>query len=79
VVAGLRTATPEILGQAAHYVNTEDPRAIADGILTVLADPALRAHLRQAGLTQAARYSSHRAVGHYRQLYEELLRQPITA
>jgi glycosyltransferase involved in cell wall biosynthesis len=73
VVAGIRTAPPEVLGNAALAVDTRDPRAIAEGILDVLTNRVLAARLRQAGPRQAARYSRHRAAEQYRQLYQELM------
>jgi glycosyltransferase involved in cell wall biosynthesis len=73
VVVGRRTAAPEVLGDAAYYVDPEDPRAIAGGILEILRDPALAGRLRQAGKRQAARYSAHRAARQYRHLYDEVL------
>jgi glycosyltransferase involved in cell wall biosynthesis len=74
VVAGRRTAPPEVLGNAALTVDTEDPRAIADGILGILKDPDLARRLRQAGVQQAARYSRQRAAEQYLRLYEDVLR-----
>ncbi len=73
VVAGLRTAPPEVLGNAALAVDTGDPRALAAGILDVLTNRALAIRLRQAGPRQAAHYSRQRAAEHYLRLYEELL------
>jgi glycosyltransferase involved in cell wall biosynthesis len=73
VVAGLRTAPPEVLGTAALAVDTRDPQAIAAGILAVLTNRSLAARLRQAGPCQAAHYSRRRAAEQYRQLYQELL------
>jgi glycosyltransferase involved in cell wall biosynthesis len=79
VVAGLRTAPPEVLGNAALAVDTGDPRAIAAGILDVLTDRALAARLRQAGPRQVAHYSRQRAAEQYRLLYQELLGVAATA
>lgn len=73
VVAGGRTAAPEVLGDAALLVDPESPQAIAGGILGVLRDPALASRLRQAGKRQAARYSAHQAAWQYGQLYQEVL------
>ncbi len=73
VVAGIRTAPPEVLGDAALAVDTRDPRAIAAGILDILRDTTLANRLRRAGRLQSARYSRQRAAEQYWQLYQELL------
>ena len=75
VVTGPRTALPEVLGNAACYVDTDDPHALADGILALLRDPVLARRYRAAGIERAARYSPDKAAVQYRALYEGLLRQ----
>ena len=51
------TSLPEVAGDAALYFDPEDPDAIAAAIERLLCDEALRAHLREAGLRQAAKFS----------------------
>ena len=48
---------PEVAGDAALLFDPESPRAIADAIERLLADEALAARLREAGLAQAARFT----------------------
>ena len=75
VVAGNRTAPPEVLGDAALLVDPADPSAIAAAVLAVLKDSELATRLRQAGVQQVARYSRRRAAEQYLRLYQELLTQ----
>jgi glycosyltransferase involved in cell wall biosynthesis len=75
VVAAHRTALPEVLGDAACYVDMDDPQALASSILELLRDPVLARRYRAAGIEQAARYSPGKAAAHYRRLYDVLLRR----
>ncbi|MBV9546234.1 MAG: glycosyltransferase family 4 protein [Chloroflexi bacterium] len=49
VIAGDRDATPEIVGDAALLVDPDDARGLADAIIRVLSDDALRKRLGAAG------------------------------
>ncbi|WP_135366086.1 glycosyltransferase family 4 protein [Halosimplex halophilum] len=57
VVASDAGALPEVLGDAAHTVDPEDPSDIADGMATVLGDADYAARLRRRGRERAARYT----------------------
>jgi glycosyltransferase involved in cell wall biosynthesis len=57
VVAANASAVPEIAGGAALLCNPEAPRDIAEKILRVLDDPALRHELRERGLARAKAFS----------------------
>jgi glycosyltransferase involved in cell wall biosynthesis len=74
VIAARRGALPEITGGAALLVEPE-PEAVADAIGGLLADPAQRTRLREAGLARAAGFSWARAAGEtlavYRRAIEE--------
>ncbi len=52
-----RSSLPEVAGEAALLFDPESPRAIADAIERLLVDEALAARLREAGRTQAARFT----------------------
>lgn len=60
VISSNATCLPEVYGDAAHYFDPLDVRAIADAINEVLTDSALRARLIAAGHAQAAQYSWQR-------------------
>jgi glycosyltransferase involved in cell wall biosynthesis len=53
VITSDGTCFPEVVGDAALMVDTLDERAIADAILRLINDPALRAKLREKGLERA--------------------------
>jgi glycosyltransferase involved in cell wall biosynthesis len=57
VVAANASAIPEIAGGAALLCDPLEPRDIADKILRVLDDPALRQDLRARGLARAKAFS----------------------
>jgi glycosyltransferase involved in cell wall biosynthesis len=56
VITSNQTCFPEVIGDAGVMVDTLDERAIADAILRVLAEPELRADLREKGLKHALKY-----------------------
>jgi alpha-1,3-rhamnosyl/mannosyltransferase len=60
VVTSSVSSLPEVAGDAALLVDPRDPRAIADALARVLADPALAAWLRAAGRARAAAFSWQR-------------------
>lgn len=51
------TSLPEVVGDAAILFDPEDPRELARALGAILADPAQRAWLVQAGLRRAAEFS----------------------
>ncbi|MCB4755510.1 MAG: glycosyltransferase family 4 protein [Elusimicrobia bacterium] len=57
VVASNVSCLPEITGDAALLVNPQDPRDIANGILRIIREPALRQRLIEKGLKQAANFT----------------------
>jgi glycosyltransferase involved in cell wall biosynthesis len=57
VACSARGSLAEVVGDAALLFDPESEPAIADAIRAVLGDPALRERLRQAGRTQAARFT----------------------
>jgi glycosyltransferase involved in cell wall biosynthesis len=73
VVSSNRTAIPEVLGQAALYVNPESPEAMADGIMKVLTDPGLSSQLSAAGRRRAKTFSVLDMGIRHLELYESLL------
>jgi glycosyltransferase involved in cell wall biosynthesis len=70
VVSSNAASLPEVLGEAAVYVNPESPQAIAAGLQRVLGDESLRQRLRLAGPVRAALFRwddcAHRTVQAYR-------------
>lgn len=75
VVASRATALPEVCGVAAQYVDEpDDVRGWRDALGVVITDAALRAHLRDAGMHQAARFSWDRSARETFAVFEATLR-----
>lgn len=72
VIASNVSAMPETLGEAPLYVDPLNAAEIAEAMLRLESDPALRARLRRAGLQRAALYSwsetGRQTLGIYRRL-----------
>lgn len=64
----------EIAADAALLVALESPDAIADALLAIHRDPALRARLAAAGPRRAADFAPERVAAAWRALHEELCR-----
>lgn len=67
-----RASLPEVAGEAGCYVNPDDIRSIADAMLRVAGDEALRENMRSRGLTQAARFSWDRCAAETLAVYEKV-------
>lgn len=74
VVTTRRASLPEAGGDAAHYVDPEDPDNIAAGIRKVLTSPDYSDSLRDYGIRQAAQFTWARAAETVLGLYRELAR-----
>lgn len=57
VVAARASSLPEVAGDAALLFDPESPQALADAIVAVLSDPALRERLVAAGRERAGQYT----------------------
>ena len=60
VISSNTSSLPEVLGEAAIYIEPTDARAWADAIERVLENETLRFQMRAVGVEQAARYSWRR-------------------
>ena len=60
-------------GENGVLVEPEDPQSLADGIVRVLTDPALRARLVAGGQRTLARYDESRIIAEIENLYSSLL------
>ncbi|MCD7110548.1 glycosyltransferase family 4 protein [Rhizobium sp. DKSPLA3] len=72
VLTSAATATGEIAGNAAMLVDPTSDAAIADGIVTLLRDEALRTRLAAEGLVRARDFSWENAADRYRTLFRAL-------
>ncbi len=73
VVSSNRTSLPEVLGDAAVYIDPEDPKALEDAVVDVLTDRDLAARMREAGPRRAAHFSAADAARGYVDVYREVL------
>jgi glycosyltransferase involved in cell wall biosynthesis len=74
VLSGNVSSMPEAAGDAAILVSPTDVEAIADGLMRLYTDSALRADLQVRGYAQAARFTWGRAAEELLAVYERLLR-----
>jgi glycosyltransferase involved in cell wall biosynthesis len=75
VVSSHAAAIPEVGGRAARYFDPQDPQAIVEAARPVLRDATLRETLRQAGLSQAARFSWERTAAQTRAVYAAVMQR----
>jgi glycosyltransferase involved in cell wall biosynthesis len=76
VITSAASALPEVAGDAALLVNSEDTAALATAIGRVMGAPALRAELATAGPRQAARFSWSRTAVETAAVYRAALGAP---
>jgi len=76
VVAAARGALPEVLGDAALYVDPESVEDIESGLERILRDAELRAELAQRGPERAARFDWRRTAASTLAVYRRLLGEP---
>lgn len=57
VVASNRAALPEVVGEAGRLVDPDDPEKLAETLVEVLSDEALRAGMKIAGLERATKFT----------------------
>jgi glycosyltransferase involved in cell wall biosynthesis len=72
VVTSNLSSLPEVTGNAAVLVDPYDPRAIADGIYSVLTDDSLRRSLRAKGLARARQFSWEQSVHRVHEIYRQV-------
>lgn len=78
VVVSRRGALPEVCGDAAVYVEPDDPRGMADTIAQLLASPARLEDLRAEGAARAASFSWTTSARTLWQAYAGALARPRT-
>ncbi|OQA42147.1 MAG: Alpha-D-kanosaminyltransferase [Chloroflexi bacterium ADurb.Bin325] len=76
VITSTASSLPEVAGDAALLVPPDDAAALADAMHRVLAAPALRAQMREAGPRQAARFSWRAAAHATAEVYRTVLGLP---
>lgn len=72
VITSNTTALPEVAGDAALLVNPEDAEELADAVIRVLEEPALRDALRAKGFKRAKQFTWERAAQRTLAVYREV-------
>jgi len=75
VVCSNLASLPEVAGDAALLVDPREPAALAQAILDVLENGALRGRLREAGLRRAAAFTWARTAAATANVYREVWRE----
>ncbi|MBP5645047.1 MAG: glycosyltransferase family 4 protein [Bacteroidales bacterium] len=73
VITSNCSSMPEAGGEAALYVNPEDPKDIAAKMRMLLNQPTLREELIAKGRVQREKYTQHAVIEQFYSLYSELL------
>jgi glycosyltransferase involved in cell wall biosynthesis len=79
LVCSNRASLPEVVGDAAVFVEPEDAASIAYGIERVLSDPELKAKLIGSGTRQVRRFSWEASAQGIMTIYRQLLGRSPTA
>jgi glycosyltransferase involved in cell wall biosynthesis len=74
VVTSNVSSLPEVVGDAAVLIDPMDAGAIADAVVRVLDDPALRADLIRRGHARVGAFSWPRSAARTHEVYAELVR-----
>jgi glycosyltransferase involved in cell wall biosynthesis len=73
VVCSDRSSHPEVVGPAALLVDPTDPEALAEALCRIVADDALRAHLRGVGPAWARQFTWERTARETLEAYRAVL------
>ncbi len=73
VVASNTTALPEVLGEAAQYVDPTDPESIAEGIYSLAEDTETRERKAREGKKHAQQYRWRNTAANVLKLFNDLL------
>jgi len=75
VVASNQSALPEVVGEAGLLIDPRDVEAIAAAMSRILSEPALRHHLAQIGLKQAAKFAWPDMAAKLLNLYQKIVEE----
>ncbi len=71
-IVSSRASLPEVCGDAAHYLYSNQPEELAATMLQVAQDASLRKSLQEKGVKQARRFSWVRTAAQYRDVFKEI-------
>jgi glycosyltransferase involved in cell wall biosynthesis len=73
VITGTESALPEVAGDAAIYVNPQDPEQLGAELERLVSDPGLQDQLRNKGFDRVRQFTWDRAAQETLDLYREVL------
>jgi glycosyltransferase involved in cell wall biosynthesis len=73
VITGTGSALPEVAGDAALYVNPQDPEQLGAELERLVSDPGLQEQLRNKGFERVKHFTWDRAAQETLDLYREVL------
>lgn len=79
IAASRASCIPEVVGDSALLFDPEDPLAIADALVRLWRDDALRETLAERGRRRRGRFGWHAAAPRYHALYRAAAGQPLDA
>ena len=74
VIASRVSALPEVVGDAGLLIDPGNPEALSRAMLRLIAEPGLKAKLREAGLTRARRFSWEDSARKTLEVFEAVVR-----
>jgi len=72
VITSNISSLPEVGGNAAYYVNPENPAEIADGIKKIIKDEAFAERMRVEGLLQASNFTPEKCASRVMDVYKKI-------
>ncbi|MDP4292116.1 MAG: glycosyltransferase family 1 protein, partial [Bacteroidota bacterium] len=79
VITSNTSSMPEISGGASLLTNPYDPNELISAIERLLSDQNLRAELRNAGISQAAKFSWEKMAVKVLDIYKDVLNHPLNS
>jgi glycosyltransferase involved in cell wall biosynthesis len=76
VITSNTTSLPEVAGDAAHFVDPLNDKAITEGLLALEQRDEYRAHLKEKAFRRAKQFSWERSGKRVLQVYEQVMRLP---
>lgn len=70
IITSPRASIPEIAADAVHYVDPESINSLRQGFLAIIHDESYREQLINRGRINAERFTSHRMIEAYKEIYE---------
>jgi glycosyltransferase involved in cell wall biosynthesis len=73
VITSNISSLPEVGGNAAYYVNPENPVEIAEGIKKIVNDEVFANKMRADGLLQASQFTPEKCAANVMNVYKKII------